>query len=304
MRESALTLHQEREMTEQIAHVNDIDICYETFGDATDRPLLLVQGAIGQMICWDTSLLEQLVERGCYVIRFDNRDSGRSSQLTQTASPIKVLLRLQRPAYILRDCAADAVGLLDHLDIPAAHVLGPSMGGMITQTIAIEYPSRVLSLTSITSTTGNLRVGYPTKPAAVRLIRKAPNDRAAYIAHLVKMQRDASSPGFPFDENAVHDRITRSADRGMSPEGALRQAAAALGSPDRTDELRRLNVPTFVVRGLADPYISSGGRATAKAIPGAELLLIPGMGHELPPQIWPDLVDGVVRTAERRDSYQ
>jgi pimeloyl-ACP methyl ester carboxylesterase len=129
MRESALTLHQEREMTEQIAHVNDIDICYETFGDATDRPLLLVQGAIGQMICWDTCLLEQLVERGCYVIRFDNRDSGRSSQLTQTASPIKVLLRLQRPAYILRDCAADAVGLLDHLDIPAAHVLGRPWAG-------------------------------------------------------------------------------------------------------------------------------------------------------------------------------
>lgn len=287
-------------MTEKIAHVNDIDICYETFGESTGRPLLLVQGAIGQMIWWDTRLLEQLVDRGFYVIRFDNRDSGRSTQFTQPASPIKVLLRLQRPPYLLRDFAADAVGLLDHLDVPAAHVMGPSMGGMITQTIAIEYPSRVLSLSSIMSTTGNLRVGYPTKPAAINLVRKAPHDREAYIARIVKMQRDASSPRFPFDGNALHELITRSADRGMSPEGAMRQAAAVLGSGDRTDDLRRLDVPAFVVHGLADPYLHySGGSATAKAIPGAELLLIPGMGHDLPAQIWPDLVDGVVRTAGR-----
>jgi pimeloyl-ACP methyl ester carboxylesterase len=143
-------------MAEKIAHANEIDVCYETFGETTGPPLLLVHGAIGQMIWWDEALLEQFVDRGFYVIRFDNRDSGRSTQFTQPTSPIKVALRLQRPPYLLRDFAADAIGLLDHLDISAAHVMGLSMGGMISQTIAIDYPDRVLSLTSIMSTTGGI----------------------------------------------------------------------------------------------------------------------------------------------------
>ncbi|WP_330252813.1 alpha/beta fold hydrolase [Nocardia sp. NBC_00565] len=290
-------------MVENFAPVNGIDICYETFGDANSQPLLLVHGIHGQMISWNETFCEQLAGRGFYVIRFDNRDSGRSTKLTEPKSPVRVALRLQRPAYLLRDLAADAIGLLDHLNVSAAHVMGMSMGGMIAQTIAIEYPGRVRSLTSIMSTTGNLCAGYPRKPAAVSyVIQRFPADRDANTTRLTKMLCTLSSPGFPLDESALHEFAARSVARGTSPDGALRQAAAVFAASDRTKDLGRLTIPAFVVHGLSDPLIDvSGGRATAAAILGAELFLIPGMGHDLPPQTWVDLVDGFVRTAGRRE---
>ncbi|WP_433192998.1 alpha/beta fold hydrolase [Nocardia sp. CA-107356] len=290
-------------MVEHIAHVNEIDICYETFGDANSQPLLLIHGIHGQMISWNETLCKQLAGRGFYVIRFDNRDSGRSTKFTEPNSPVRVALRLQRPAYLLRDLAADAVGLLDHLNVSAAHVMGMSMGGMIAQTIAIEYPGRVRSLTSIMSTTGNLRVGYPRKPAAVSyIVNRFPANRDANIAYLTKMLCTLSGPGFLFNESTLHTFAARSVARGTSPDGALRQAAAVFAASDRTKDLGRLTIPAFVVHGLSDPLIHvSGGRATAAAIPGAELFLIPSMGHDLPPQTWVDLIDGFVRTADRRE---
>jgi pimeloyl-ACP methyl ester carboxylesterase len=286
-------------MGEQTTRVNGVRICYETLGDPADRPLLLVMGLGGPLIWWDDQLCRMLVDRGFFVVRYDNRDSGRSEAMTGRASLVGSLLGARQP-YSLADMADDAAGLLDHLGIAAAHVTGVSMGGMIAQTLAIRHPKRVRSLVSVMSTTGRRLVGWP-DPRVLRLLM-APGvrDRADYVELALLSFRRIGSPGFPFDEPRMRVRSGDTWDRGLNRAGTLRQLAAIMSSPDRTAGLRGLRVPALVVHGRADPLVHvSGGRATARAVPGAELVLVPGMGHDLPREVWPLLVDGIDRTARR-----
>ncbi len=290
-------------MSEQIAPVGGgIEIAYETFGDPADPTLLLIMGLGVQMLLWDEELCELLASRGFHVVRFDNRDVGRSSKSAARAPKVlpAMLRRPRSAAYTLDDMAGDAVGLLDHLGIEAAHVMGASMGGMIAQTVAARHPQRVLSLVSIMSTTGNRRVGRA-KPAMIALlVNRPPADRAANIERAVKTFRAIGSPGFPLDEARVRDVAGRSYDRCFHPAGVAHQLVAILASGNRTQALRSITTPTLVVHGADDPLIDvSGGRATARAIPGAELMVIPGMGHDMPRAVWPRIVDAVEANARR-----
>jgi pimeloyl-ACP methyl ester carboxylesterase len=196
--------------------------------------------------------------------------------------------------------AADAVGLLDDLQIPAAHVVGASMGGMIAQLVAINHPDRVLSLVSIMSTTGARRVGRPHPRMALRMLRKARRDREGYVEDHIDTYRAIGSSGFDFEEEHKRERAGRCFDRGIHPAGTARQLAAVVSAPDRTSSLERLHLPTTVIHGDADPLVNvSGGRATAQAIPDADLVILPGMGHDLPRQLWPQIIDAIVQTATR-----
>ena len=289
-------------MAEQKAHVNGIEIAYETIGDPSNPPLLLVMGLSMQLIHWDLELCEQLAERGFWVIRFDNRDSGHSTQIDAPVPNLRramLGMRVEAP-YRLSDMADDAFGLMDHLDIEAAHVVGASMGGMIAQTMAINRPERVLSLTSIMSTTGDRRAGLPKLRVFSVLMRRAPQDREGYIESFMRTFKLIGSPGFPFDEERGRELAAASYDRGHQSAGTGRQLAAILTSGDRTLRLRSLKLPATVIHGQADPLVPfRGGRATAAAIPDARLIAIPGMGHDLPREVWPQLVDAVVETAGR-----
>jgi len=255
-----------------------------------------------QLIHWDLELCEQLAERGFHVIRFDNRDSGLSTKIDAPVPDLRralLGLRLNAP-YLLEDMADDAFGLLDHLGIEAAHVVGASMGGMIAQTMAIRRPERVLSLTSIMSTTGERRAGRPKLRVMGVLMRQAPRERAAYIEHFVKLFKLIGSKGYPLDDERIRELAAASYDRGHHAAGTGRQLAAIMASGDRTAQLRRLAVPTTVIHGRDDPLVPfRGGRATAAAIPDARLIAVPGMGHDLPREVWPQVVDAVVETAAR-----
>jgi pimeloyl-ACP methyl ester carboxylesterase len=288
---------------ELTAPVNGIEIVYQTFGDAADPTILLIMGLGVQMLGWDERLCELLVERGFQVVRFDNRDVGRSTKLSEEprANLVAALSGdLRSASYRLSDMAADSAGLLDHLAVEAAHVVGASQGGMIGQTMAIERPERVLSLTSIMSTTGDPSVGQPHPEAIPALLTRPPADREGFAESVVGAWRVIGSPGFDGDEDALRARARASFDRGIDPDGTGRQLVAILASGDRTEALRAVDVPTVVIHGTDDPLIDvSGGKATAAAIPGAELVLIEGMGHDLPRQLWPRLVDLIVANAER-----
>ena len=289
-------------MAEQTAHVNGIEIAYEAIGDPSNPPLLLVMGLGMQLIHWDLELCERLAERGFWVIRFDNRDSGHSTQIDARVPNLRramLGIHVEAP-YLLSDMADDAFGLMDHLGIEAAHVVGASMGGMIAQTMAINRPERVLSLTSIMSTTGERRAGRPKLRVFGILMRRAPQDREGYIESFMRTFKLIGSPGFPFDEERGRELAAATYDRGHQSAGTGRQLAAILASGDRTQQLRSLKVPTTVVHGQADPLVPfRGGRATAAAIPDARLIAIPGMGHDLPREVWPQLVDAVAETAGR-----
>jgi pimeloyl-ACP methyl ester carboxylesterase len=295
-------------VTEQFATVNTgIELCYETFGDPNDETILLVMGLATQMIAWDERFCAMLVERGFHVVRFDNRDVGRSTRVKGRPPTVKqIVLRDKKAAsYSLRDMADDAVGLLDHLGVARAHVVGVSMGGMIAQTVAIEYPERVLSLVVIMSNEGGRMKGQPALQAYPVLLGTAPKERDAYADYVAKLYGIIGSPGFPADPDAVRDRARIAFDRGVSSAGAGRQLMAVIASPNRTPGLRRLRVPTTVIHGKADKLVRiSGGRAVAKAIPDARLIEIDGMGHDLPPGVWPRLVDAIGDNAARarRDS--
>jgi pimeloyl-ACP methyl ester carboxylesterase len=285
------------------AKVGPLDIVYETIGDPSDPPLLLVMGLGMQLIHWDIELCERFAERGFQVIRFDNRDAGLS---TRVRAPVPNVMRLMAglPAqvpYLLSDMAADAFGLLDHLGIERAHVAGTSMGGMIAQQMAIEAPERVLSLASMLSTTGDRFVGTPKLRVWSVLTRRAPNDRDAYIEYFTRVFRMIGSPAYRADEERLRELAAATYDRcHHHPAGTARQLGAVLASGSRTAALRELRVPTVVIHGEADPLLPvRGGRATAKAIPGAELITIPGMGHDLPKELWPTFVDAIARNAER-----
>jgi pimeloyl-ACP methyl ester carboxylesterase len=290
-------------MAEQTARVGDVDIAYETFGDPANPALLLVMGLATQMIAWHEDFCAQLAERGFHVIRFDNRDVGRSSAMRDIPVPTlrQLALRSKKAAgYTLSDMAGDAVGLLDQLGIERAHVVGASMGGMIAQTIAIEHPDRVLSLCSIMSNTGARFSGQPKLATYRVLLGTPPKDRDKFIDHVVKMYRVIGSPGFDRDEDDLRDVAARSYDRGRNPAGSGRQLAAIIASGDRTPRLGSISVPTVVIHGTKDKLVNpSGGRATAKAIPGARLVKIEGMGHDLPRGTWPQIIGAIAENAAR-----
>jgi len=288
---------------ELTATVGELELCYETFGAATAPPVLLIMGLAGQMLLWDDAFCEQLAARGFRVIRFDNRDIGRSSQMRGQRTPTRWQLLRRSPngaAYTLKEMAADTVGLLDALDITAAHIVGASMGGMIAQLVAIHYPDRVLSLVSIMSTTGNPRVGRPQPKLMMRLMRKAQREREAYIADHIDTYRAIGSPGYDFEEEYKRERAGRLFERGVYPAGSARQLGAVVAATDRTEELASVRAPTTVIHGDADPLVNiSGGRATAEAIPGARLVIVPGMGHDLPRAVWSEIIDAIAGNTMR-----
>jgi pimeloyl-ACP methyl ester carboxylesterase len=287
---------------ERLAPANGIELCYQEMGDPDGEPLLLVMGLATQMIAWDEEFCAMLAERGFRVVRFDNRDIGRSTRIRSGGMPNAVDMMIGRgtPAYRLRDMAADTVGLMDHLGIDSAHVVGASMGGMIAQTVAIEHPDRVRSLVSIMSTTGSRRVGHPSYRTFGLLLGKRPREREAAIERAVATFKVIGSPGYPFEEERVREIAARSFDRGHSQAGIARQLHAITASGDRTAGLRRLDVRTAVIHGKSDILVNpSGGRATAKAIPGARLKMIDGMGHDMPRALWPTFVEEIYCNAAR-----
>jgi pimeloyl-ACP methyl ester carboxylesterase len=288
-------------MPEEIARVGDVDLAYETFGDRSRPALLLVMGLGTQMLGWRAAFCEQLSRRGFFVIRYDNRDVGRSTKFSSHRPPTAAqLLRrdAKAAAYTIADMADDGAGLLDRLGIDTAHVVGASMGGMIAQTIAFRHAERVLSLVSIMSNTGARWSGQPSLSLYGTLLRRAPRDREGYIAHQMKVFAKTGSPGFPRDEADLREMATMSFERGHDPAGSGRQLAAIIASGDRTRDLATIRVPTLVIHGDKDKLVApSGGRATAKAIPGARLMTIEGMGHDLPRQVWPRIIDAIAENA-------
>jgi pimeloyl-ACP methyl ester carboxylesterase len=289
-------------MAEQLCTVNGVELCYETFGDASDPAALLVMGLATQMVGWPDAFCEELAARGFYVIRFDNRDSGRSQKMELPVPTLRqLLLRDKRAArYTLEHMADDGIGLLDRLGIERAHVVGVSMGGMIAQTMAARHPDRVLSLASIMSNTGSRWSGQPSPRMYPVLLRKPPRDREGYVRHAVEVFEKIGSTGFPPDPEQLRHVAQLSFDRGLNPAGSTRQLAAIIASGDRTPLLRTITAPTVVVHGTTDRLVpASGGRATAKAIPGARLVLIEGMGHDLPRGAWPQLLDAIEENAAR-----
>jgi len=289
------------------ARANGIEIEYDTFGDAAAEPLVLIMGLGAQMILWHEDFCEQLASRGHHVIRFDNRDVGLSTKFPQAGVPRIVELfmagmegRPIDPPYTLEDMAADTVGLLDALRIKRAHVCGASMGGMIAQTIALNHRDRVKSLVSIMSTTGEGSLPQAQPDAAAFLVKPVPTRRKAYVDHFVELFRTIGSPGFPFEEEEVRERCGMLFDRSFYPQGEVRQMAAIVAHGSRRAALAKLDVPALVIHGSADPLVPvECGRDTAEAIPGAELLIIEGMGHDLPRPAWPRIIDAITRLTHR-----
>jgi pimeloyl-ACP methyl ester carboxylesterase len=284
------------------ARANGIELEYDTFGDRNGPPLVLIMGLGAQLIDWPVGFATQIADHGFRVIRFDNRDAGLSTWLDDLPAPdlAAIMTGQQQAPYLLSDLADDTAGLLDALDIDAAHLVGASMGGMIAQQLVLDHPARVRSLTSIMSTTGAPGVGAPSQAATEVLLRPASPDRESAIASGVQANRVTASTGFVVTDEELRDRVAAAYDRANHPVGSTRQLAAIVASPDRTNGLRGVAVPTAVVHGEADHLVDpSGGRATAAAIPDAELVMIPGMGHDLPAGAWPQIVDAIVRTAKR-----
>jgi len=289
----------------KIARANGIDICYEIFGDAGAEPMLLIMGLAGQMIIWDDDFCRQLAGRGFRVIRFDNRDIGKSSRLTGgkrlTALELLKLRFLKIPVaapYKLLDMAKDTVGLMDALGIKSAHLVGQSMGGMIAQEIAISFPQRVLSLTSIMSTTGNPKLPPPTREAAAALMAPPPVTKEEFFERFAQTWKILRVGSFPEDERLDRSRAERAYERGLNPAGAGRQLRAILASGSRKERLRMVKAPTLVIHGTVDPLVHlEGGKETAASIPGAKLLMIEGMGHALPIRMWPQVIDAIDKHA-------
>lgn len=284
------------------AKANGIEIEYEVFGSPDDPALLLVMGLGAQLIAWDDDLCRLLVEQGFHVIRYDNRDVGLSTKFDAAGVPdltaVLTALTTGSPVempYTLEDMADDGIALLDALGIERAHIVGASMGGMLVQAMAIRHPDRVLSLCSIMSTTGSREVGQPDPEAIALLMAAPPSNRDEAIEAGIRGAKVLGSPGFPYDEAKARASLGASYDRMNYPQGTARQLVAIVGCEDRTPGLRQLKVPTLVIHGEDDKLVTpSGGRATAEAIPGAELLMIPGCGHDLPEGAWPTVVEAIV----------
>lgn len=288
---------------------NGISIEYEAFGAASAPLVLLIMGLGAQLTRWPAAFCDQLAAHGFRVVRFDNRDVGRSTHLTAAPVPdlgaVLAMRSMGLPVevpYKLRDMAADTVALLDALQVERAHIVGASMGGMIAQIVASEFPQRVLSLTSIMSTTGNPMLPPPSPAATAVLMTRAPDpkDQAAYLAHSLNALRTLSSPGYPFDEAAVRERVLTDLGRGYNPAGYLRQITAVSVSGDRREQLKRITAPTVVLHGADDPLVPiAAGRDTAATIPNAELRVVPGMGHDLPVPLYDTIIDAIVSAARR-----
>ncbi len=279
-----------------------ITLCYETFGEPADPPALLIMGLGTQMVAWNDDFCRALAARGFHVVRFDNRDVGRSTHLQGAPPTIPQLLRRSRRAahYRVADMADDAAGLLDELGLSPAHVIGASMGGMIAQTLATRHPRHVRSLVSIMSSTGRLRTGQPALRLYPFFLRRPVEGRDRYIAHFERLFAAIGSTGIPRDAQEIRELAALSYDRDHDAAGPGRQLAAIIASGDRTAELRSIVAPTLVVHGTADPLVGpSGGRATARAIRGAKLMNVKGMGHDLPRQIWPELIEAISANAAR-----
>jgi len=294
-------------VSEQFCDVGrGITLCYETFGEPTNPPALMIMGLGTQMVAWHEELCGTLAARGLYVVRFDNRDIGRSTHLQGKPPTVAQLLtRSPRAArYSLLDMAEDAARLLDELQLAPAHVIGASMGGMIAQALAARHPDHVRSLVSMMSSTGSRRSGQPSLRVYSIFLRRAPRGREGFIRHMEAVFNAIGSRGLPRALDDLRALAARSYDRDHDPQGPGRQLAAILAAGNRTPELRRIVAPTLVIHGSADPLIApSGGRATARAIPGARLLTIEGMGHDLPRAAWPQLIDAIAAHAFAADEH-
>ena len=292
-------------MAEEFCDVGrGVTLCYESFGDPDDTPILLIMGLATQMIAWHEDFCEQLAERGFHVVRFDNRDIGRSTHFDFRPPGIGQMLRrrMDPEQYTLSDMADDTAGLLRELDLAPAHIVGASMGGMIGQTLAAEHPQAVRSLTSIMSTTGSRWHGQPTLSVYRYLLRPPPRDREGYIERSAEVFGLVGSTGFDRDEQYIRERAGISYDRGFDVRAGGRQLGAIVASGDRTERLRRITAPTLVIHGSVDKMVRpSGGRATARAIPGARLMIVEGMGHDLPRGVWPRLLDAITEHARAAD---
>jgi pimeloyl-ACP methyl ester carboxylesterase len=284
---------------EKTAKVGDVELTYDTFGDPTSPPMLLIMGLGAQMIRWDDAFCQAIAAQGRWVIRFDNRDVGLSTKFDEAGIPnIMTLIQGQRSdvPYKLKDMADDAVGLLDSLGVESAHVVGVSMGGMIAQTMAIHYPERVRTLTSIMSSTGNPELPQP-KPEAMEVLLTPPvSNRNDYITNQLKAAKVLHGPTYPLDEDYVRNYAERSYDRCYHPQGYSRQLAAVLASERRDESLANVKVPTLVMHGDRDPLVPvDGGKDTAKSIPGAKLVIIEGMGHSFPTEKVPKILQELLQ---------
>jgi pimeloyl-ACP methyl ester carboxylesterase len=284
---------------------NGIELVYDTFGESSGAPLLLINGLGGQMISWDEEFCAPLADRGYWVIRFDNRDVGLSTKFDEAGVPdVFTLMQAQahgeaaQAPYKLRDMADDAVGLLDALGVESAHVVGISMGGMIAQEVAIHHPSRVRTLTSIMSSTGNPALPPPKPEAMSVLLTPSPTDLDGYLENSLQTWRVLSGPGFPMDPDRVKERARLAFARGLSVAGTARQLAAVVTSGSRKEALQSVTVPTLVIHGEADPLVPvECGIDTADSVPGAELLIIEGMGHDLALAVAPRVIEAIARHA-------
>ena len=273
---------------------------YETFGDPKGQPLLLIMGLGAQMITWDDEFCAQLADRGFHVIRYDNRDVGLSTWMEDAGHPdmASAFSGDPQPAYELDDMADDAAGLLDSLDIPAAHIVGASMGGFIAQLVAINHPERVLSLTSIMSGPGGTDEVAPKPEGAAVLMVSPPDTHDERIDQAMYFRRVLLGSGDPFDEAHERARATRSVDRSYYPPGVGRQLLAILAAKSRLERLKEVRVPTLVIHGVDDVLVPvENGRAVAAAVPGARLIEFDGMGHDLPKRAWPKVLDAIVEVA-------
>lgn len=290
---------------EQVAPLpTGVDLCYQTFGDPAADPLLLVMGLGGPMTWWDPVFCGKLADRGFFVIRYDNRDTGRSSRAPGRVGRRAILAafagRRPRTPYTMQDLADDGLALLDHLGVEAAHVVGISMGGMVVQTMALSHPHRVLSMTSIMSTTGRRTVGWQDPRLLPLLVARRDASREHYVETSARLWRLIGSPLYPDTTESIRERAGETWDRGISRAGVMRQMGAIMTQPDRSRLLRGLRVPTLVIHGTHDRMVHvSGGRATSQAVPGAELLLVPGMGHDVPKDLHDTFVDAIRRVADR-----
>jgi pimeloyl-ACP methyl ester carboxylesterase len=282
---------------------NGIRIEYETFGEKDSPALLLIIGLAGQLIDWDEELCRRLAREGHYVIRFDNRDAGLSSKIEEAGVPdfVQVIQALMKgepvtPPYTIDDMAADALGLLDALSIPKAHICGMSMGGMIAQAIALNYPQRVLSLISIYSRTGDPEEPQPKPEIMQAAFTPPPQERDAYMEYYMNFANIASGPGFPYNQEWLREHAGQVYDRSFYPQGIGRQLVAIMAQKNRKPALASLAAPTLVIHGSDDPLVPvECGRNTAAAVPGSKLMIIDGMGHDLPHNgAWPKIIEAII----------
>jgi pimeloyl-ACP methyl ester carboxylesterase len=288
--------------TEKLIDTNGIQLNYDSFGCQSDPAILLIMGLATQMIYWDESFCRMLAAQGFWVIRFDNRDVGKSTWLKGMSKPSTLSLAanalFNRPvgaAYVLEDMVADTIGLMDGLHIKQAHLVGASMGGMIAQALAIKAPKRVISLTSIMSTTGNRSLPKPSLRFGLKMFSSPPKDEKAFLPHAMKIWQVLHGEHYEFDAKRISDLINHAVKRGVNLAGSTRQLAAIVDSPDRTPELNRLDVPSLVIHGDADPLVPiDGGYATASAIPNARMKICKGMGHTIPSALYTDISQAII----------